>query len=234
MCRYPSSRAHRTAVTVVVPFGIALPKPKPSSGMLWPSARARTPLSTVRDFGAINNPKPPVQPFIPTSAARSRRNHQPERRAIQRAREAERTQWISNSAASSGACRSATADISGPSSRRSISPGRLGLYDCSSITLSPDELERRNAEASRLTAGFASAFPLRQTLARRLPSRPMVGALYSSARKPFEMLAMRVVVARGIPQDRLDERLSAQPRPAVGGEKLLVRDRRERRQQPRE
>src|ERR1700682_943450 len=96
--------------------------------------------------------------------------------------------WISNSAASSGACRSATADISGPSSRRSIHRGCLGLYDCSWITLSPDELECRNCR-----------------------TEPMASDFYSSARKPFELLAMRVVVARGIPQDRLDERLHSQP-----------------------
>ena len=39
-----------------------------------------------------------------------------------------------------------------------------------------------------------------------------------SARKALEVLAMRIVVAPGIPQDRLDERLPAQPRPAIVGE----------------
>jgi len=47
---------------------------------------------------------------------------------------------------------------------------------------------------------------------------PMVSAFYGSVRKPFEVLAMRVVVARGIPQDRLDERLPAKPRPAIVGD----------------
>src|SRR5450759_4031184 len=141
---------------------------------------------------------PPAKPtYQASSSSRATRSHGVRSGTSTRGTAA---RWINNSAASSGACRSATADISGPSSRRSIYPGCLGLYDSSWITLSPDELER----------------------------------FYSSARKPFEVLAMRVVVARGIPLDCLDERLPAQLRPAIGGEELLVRYRLERRQQPRE
>ena len=55
-----------------------------------------------------------------------------------------------------------------------------------------------------------------------------------SARKRLEVVAMRVVVARGIPQDHLGERLPTQPRPAFIGEQLLVRKRLERLQQPGE
>ncbi len=61
-------------------------------------------------------------------------------------------------------------DISGPSSRRSIYSDCL---HCSWITLSLDELERRNCRSEPIDAGFPSAFPLRQTLARRLPYMPI-------------------------------------------------------------
>src|SRR5256714_1362915 len=59
-------------------------------------------------------------------------------------------------------------------------------------------------------------------------------AVGRSARKRIEVVAMRVVVARGIPQDHLGERLPTQPRPAIVGEQLLFRERLERRQQPSE
>ena len=44
MWRYPNSSAHRTALTVVGPFGICQ-TPRPSSGIWFPSASFRTCLS---------------------------------------------------------------------------------------------------------------------------------------------------------------------------------------------
>src|ERR1700674_4485512 len=56
MCRYPSSRAQRTAFTVVGPLGTCQ-TPRPSTGMEYPSASTRSRLSAV--FEAIN-----VSPFV--------------------------------------------------------------------------------------------------------------------------------------------------------------------------